>query len=122
MINYTGRIDKGWGYEQIFASTYDYCGKLLCFTKANAQCSMHFHVKKDETWYVQSGLFKVEWIDTKTTITHSKLLPVGSTWRNERFQPHRLICLEPGEIVEVSTADNMEDNYKIMPGDSQSGS
>jgi hypothetical protein len=33
--------------------------------------------------------------------------------------PHRLTCLEQGTIIEVSTADSVEDNYRVLPGDSQ---
>jgi len=33
--------------------------------------------------------------------------------------PHQLICLESGTVVEVSTPDSVEDNYRIIPGDSQ---
>jgi hypothetical protein len=40
-------------------------------------------------------------------------------WRNEPLEPHQLICLEEGTIIEVSTPDSVEDNYRVMPGDSQ---
>jgi len=43
-------VKKGWGKEIIFASTPEYCGKLLVFDKAGAKCSMHFHLDKHETW------------------------------------------------------------------------
>jgi hypothetical protein len=33
--------------------------------------------------------------------------------------PHQLICVEEGTVVEVSTPDSVEDNYRVMPGDSQ---
>jgi|TARA_R110001592_G_scaffold118369_2_gene320751 hypothetical protein len=34
--------------------------------------------------------------------------------------PHQLIALEDGSsLTEVSTADSVEDNYRIGPGDSQ---
>jgi mannose-6-phosphate isomerase-like protein (cupin superfamily) len=80
---------------------------------------MHFHAIKDETWYVQSGMFIVKWIDTKDASTWSQTLSPGDVWRNRPLVPHQLICAEEGEIWEVSTADSVEDNYRIMPGDSQ---
>jgi mannose-6-phosphate isomerase-like protein (cupin superfamily) len=80
---------------------------------------MHFHRDKDETWYVQSGKFTVRWIDTETAETHEKTLEDGSVWHNPPCQPHQLICIQAGTIVEVSTPDSMEDNYRIIPGDSQ---
>ena len=42
------------------------------------------------------------------------------TWHNPPLQPHQLVCMEPGSsVTEVSTADSVEDNYRIAPGDSQ---
>ena len=80
---------------------------------------MHFHAEKDETWYVLSGNFIVHWIDTDNAKTHSEELRPGSIWRNKPFQPHQLECLEEGIIIEVSTPDSVEDNYRVAPGDSQ---
>ena len=47
------------------------------------------------------------------------MLSPGETWRNEPLEPHQLICLEAGTIIEVSTPDSVEDNYRVAPGDSQ---
>jgi mannose-6-phosphate isomerase-like protein (cupin superfamily) len=118
MLNKEGRIEKGWGSELIWASTPDYCGKFLMFKK-DAKFSMHFHKDKDETWYIMSGKFEIEFIDTKDASTHKRILGVGNTWRNRPLEPHRVTCLEEGTIIEVSTGDHMEDNYRIMAGDSQ---
>jgi uncharacterized RmlC-like cupin family protein len=87
--------------------------------RKGAKFSMHFHAEKDETWLVQSGLFKVIYIDTKDASRHEKVLNVGDTWHNPPFVPHQLICLINGAIMEVSTADSVEDNYRVEPGDSQ---
>ena len=58
-----GFVEKGWGHELIFATNDLYCGKILSFKK-DAKFSMHFHEKKDETWYVMTGEFIVKHIDT----------------------------------------------------------
>jgi quercetin dioxygenase-like cupin family protein len=113
-----GYIKKGWGAEQIWVTNDKYCGKMLRFDQGT-KFSMHFHAEKDEAWYVLSGKFIVKWIDTKTASKHEKELSPGSTWHNPPLVPHQLICLEPGVIVEVSTPDSVEDNYRVMPGDSQ---
>lgn len=114
----TGHVDKSWGNELIWATNDKYCGKLLNF-KTDTEFSMHFHSEKDESWYVLSGKFIVKFLDTNTaTLKQRELLP-GDTWRNEPLLPHKLICLEEGTIIEVSTADSVEDNYRIAPGDSQ---
>jgi quercetin dioxygenase-like cupin family protein len=113
-----GFVEKGWGSEYIWATNDLYCGKLMRFNK-DAKFSMHFHAKKDETWYVLSGKFEVRYIQTKDASIRSEILNQGDTWRNEPLEPHQLICIEEGTIIEVSTPDSVEDNYRVMPGDSQ---
>jgi mannose-6-phosphate isomerase-like protein (cupin superfamily) len=113
-----GIVEKGWGGEYIFATNDKYCGKIMYF-KNEAKFSMHFHSEKDETWLVLQGRFEVKYIDTKDASVHSEILEEGDTWRNFPLEPHQLICLEEGIIVEVSTPDSVEDNYRVGKGDSQ---
>jgi len=115
-----GVIEKGWGYELIWATTDQYCGKILVFANEGSKFSMHFHREKDETWFVNSGKFKVKWIDTSAAILYEKELKEGDTWHNPPLQPHQLEALIPNSsVTEVSTADSIEDNYRVIPGDSQ---
>ena len=118
MTKLNGLVPKGWGSEFIFATNDKYCGKFLNF-ETGAKFSMHFHAVKDEMWYVQSGKFIVQYIDTKEASIKDKYLHVGDTWHNPPLLPHRLICVEEGSIIEVSTPDSVEDNYRVMAGDSQ---
>lgn len=116
----SGVVQKGWGYEMIWATNDLYCGKIMVFNREGARFSMHFHKEKDETWFVNSGKFKVRYIDTKDAMTYEKELNEGDVWRNPPLQPHQLILLsKEGSITEVSTPDSVEDNYRIGPGDSQ---
>lgn len=119
MTRLFGKVDKGWGSEEIWASTNQYCGKLLHFNQGK-KCSMHFHAVKDETWYVLSGRFLVEYLDTSTAKCKDQYLEVGDVWHNPPLQPHRLVCIESGTVLEVSTPDSVEDNYRVIPGHSQS--
>ena len=113
-----GKVEKGWGSEYIFATNDKYCGKFLHFNKG-AKFSMHFHKEKDETWYVLNGKFEVRFIDTNTAEVFSNFLKEDQTWHNKPLLPHQLICIEEGTIIEVSTPDSVEDNYRLFPGDSQ---
>lgn len=115
-----GFVEKGWGHELIWVTNDKYCGKLLKFNK-DAMFSMHFHAKKDETWFVLDGKFIVKYIDTDNAKVHEKVLIPGDTWRNKPLFPHQVICLEEGTLIEVSTPDSVEDNYRVMKGDSQNG-
>jgi mannose-6-phosphate isomerase-like protein (cupin superfamily) len=114
----SGKVEKGWGSEEIWATNDKYCGKLLHFNEG-AKFSMHFHAEKEETWYVLSGDFQVRFIDTKTAEEYLQPLKAGDIWHNKPLVPHQLICFNPGTIIEVSTPDSVEDNYRVKPGDSQ---
>lgn len=118
MTRLKGDVPKGWGSEKIFATNDKYCGKLLNFKK-DAKFSMHMHKEKDETWYVLKGQFKVVIIDTRDASRTTYNLYEGDTWHNPPMMPHQLICVEEGTIIEVSTPDSVEDNYRVAPGDSQ---
>ena len=117
---HSGKVDKGWGYELIWATNDLYCGKIMVFEKPGSKMSMHFHKEIDESWFVNSGSFKLRYIDTQTATVMEKTLGPGDTWRNPPLMPHQLEALEVGSsITEVSTPDSIEDNYRIIPGDSQ---
>ena len=116
----SGAVQKGWGYELIWATTDDYCGKIMFFNKNGNKTSMHFHKEKDETWFVNSGKFKVRYIDTKDSMLYEKELNEGDVWHNPPLMPHQLVAMaDESSITEVSTADSVEDNFRIGPGDSQ---
>ena len=42
---------KGWGEELWITNNNKYCGKILQFKK-DSSFSMHYHIKKEETWCV----------------------------------------------------------------------
>lgn len=119
MSRLEGFVEKGWGSEYIFATNDKYCGKLLQFN-TGAKFSMHFHAQKDESWYILSGKFILKMIDTDKAMEHETILTQGTSMRILPLQPHQLICIEEGIIIEVSTPDSVQDNYRIYPGDSQS--
>jgi len=118
MTRLTGRVEKGWGSEEIWATNDRYCGKFMHF-RTGAKFSMHFHRDKEETWYVQSGRFIVRWILTNTAEHREQELTEGAVWHNPPCSPHQLECIEAGTIIEVSTPDSVEDNYRVGKGDSQ---
>ena len=60
------RVEKQWGYELWIHNDSQYCGKLLVFTNSGNKFSMHYHMLKNETWYVQEGAFQFDWIDTES--------------------------------------------------------
>lgn len=108
-------VKKGWGKEIIFVNNDEYCGKLLCFEKGK-KFSMHYHLKKKETWYVSKGKFILIWVETENGTTHSEYLEIGDVITNERGEPHQLIALEDSEVFEVSTKHYDEDSFRMWKG------
>jgi len=111
-------IPKKWGEEIIIQNGEEYCGKILRIDKG-AQFSMHFHIKKKETWYVARGEFELRYIDTKDATEHFTKLRVGQIIEVERGDPHQLFSITGGDIFEVSTQHFDDDSYRIRKGDSQ---
>jgi quercetin dioxygenase-like cupin family protein len=111
-------VPKGWGHEVVFENNELYCGKLLCF-KAGAKFSMHYHLIKDETWYVKEGTFIYRYIDTRNAEVDETTLREGDTVRQMPGQPHQLEALTDGVIFEVSTQHFDTDSYRVWKGDSQ---
>ena len=112
------KVPKGWGEELIIENNEMYCGKLLIFKKG-CRFSMHYHLIKDETWYVDKGEFIYRWIDTESAETIEQKLKPGDVVRQRVGQPHQLIALTDGTVFEVSTQHFDEDSYRVIKGDSQ---
>lgn len=113
-------IEKAWGREIIFANNEMYCGKLLIYDKAFSKGSMHFHMTKHETFYVQKGEFRIRWINTVDASIHEQILKEGDTWVNEPGAPHQIESLKDNSIIiEASTTHYDDDSFRVMPGDGQ---
>ena len=108
------RVEKQWGHELWIHNDSQYCGKLLVFTHSGNKFSMHYHMLKNETWYVQEGAFQFDWIDTETAERCYTQLQKGDVVYIEKGLPHQLTALTDNSIVfEVSTQHFDEDSYRI---------
>ena len=115
-----GKIDKGWGYEIIWANNEHYCAKLLVFEMTGAKTSLVFHKEKYKSWFVNSGKFKITFIDVTTGETKEAILEEGKTADFAPLGPHQLESLvENSMIFEVGTPDYIEDRFRLSPGDTQ---
>ena len=74
---------------------------------------MHYHLIKDEAWYVQSGEFLFTWIDLEKAEKKERKIVKGDCVRIRTGQPHQLKSLTGGTIFEVSTKHFDEDSYRI---------
>lgn len=110
--------DKAWGYEIWMVNNNKYCGKILHFNKGT-QFSMHYHMIKDETWYIKEGQLIFKWIDTRTADIIIEKLQVGNCIRIPPGLPHQLYAETDCDIIEISTEHYEEDSYRVIKGDSQ---
>ena len=107
------RVEKPWGYEEIWAKTNNYVGKTIVIRQGH-RLSLQYHQKKEETIYVIDGHLRI--------------------WKNNNerdyvdYEPGSVYHVNPGEvhrfgaaykdvkIVEVSTPElndviRLEDDY-----------
>jgi len=114
-----GKIVKGWGYEIVWSNNDKYCGKLLVFERAGAKTSIVLHKEKRKSWFVNSGKFKLNFIDSKTGQMKEAVLEEGKTVDIAELSAHRLEALEDNSIIfEVGTTDT-DDRIRLSPGDTQ---
>ena len=113
-IQHPKRVEKKWGYELWIHNDTDYCGKLLVFNQSGNKFSMHYHMIKDETWYVQKGAFQFDWIDTENGERCITQIQEGDVIEIKKGLPHQLTALTEGAtIFEVSTQHFDDDSYRI---------
>jgi hypothetical protein len=115
-----GKIDKGWGYEIVWANNEKYSGKLLVFEHVGAKTSLVLHKERRKSWFVNAGKFKVTFVDVANGEMKTAELNEGQTVDLLELSPHQLEALLPNSIIfEVGTADQIEDRIRLAPGDSQ---
>ena len=113
-IKHPKRVEKQWGHELWIHNDPQYCGKLLVFTNAGNKFSMHYHMLKNETWYIQEGSFQFDWIDGEKAERCYTQLQKGDVVYIQKGLPHQLTALEDNSVVfEVSTEHFDEDSYRV---------
>ncbi|NHJ84688.1 MAG: cupin domain-containing protein [Asgard group archaeon] len=130
-------VPKGWGGEKVIVNKPEYCGKILYFIK-NKRCSVHYHLKKRETFYLSSGKIRVFYTDdlekyenwlkdlknsNYTISLHYKdfldsiVLNAGDTFDVPIKRVHQMVALRDSQLYEFSTQDFKDDSYKVIKGD-----
>jgi mannose-6-phosphate isomerase-like protein (cupin superfamily) len=115
-----GKVDKGWGYEIVWANNDKYCGKLLVFEQAGSKTSLVFHKDRAKSWFVNAGKFRVSYIDVSTGEMKQSEISEGQTADFGQLGPHQVEALVANSIIfEVGTGDYVEDRFRLAPGDTQ---
>jgi len=106
-------VEKPWGFENRWASTAHYLGKVLHINAGEA-LSLQYHHRKDESILVMGGTMDLDLEDDGTLVRH-RMLP-GDTRRILPGRRHRMTAIEDCDVFEVSTPDpddvvRLEDRY-----------
>ena len=110
-------VPKGWGFEKWIVNNEEYCGKLLYFAKGK-KCSWHYHVLKDETFYIQSGKILLKYGDSDDmAFSHEIVLKRGDNFHVYRGLRHQMYALEDTELFEFSTQHFDSDSNRVISGD-----
>jgi len=103
------KIDKPWGFEEIWALTDQYVGKFLNIKKGH-RLSYQYHLIKEESICVLSGEMDFEFeIDG---IREIKRLRSGESFHIPPKMKHRMIGVTDCKIMEVSTP-HLEDVVRL---------
>ena len=110
----SGRIDKPWGHELRWAVTDRYLGKLI-HIDAGQQLSLQYHVQKDESIFVLSGVLDLLLENDSGIVERHRLAP-GMSARIRPCRKHRFVAVEETELLEVSSPEiddvvRLEDSY-----------
>ena len=101
-----GKVEKGWGFENIWVTSDKYCSKFMHF-KTGAKFSMHFHAIKEETWYILKGKFIVTWIGRVVPVKAPlRIIEVAKECVQRGLKIHFVLVGEGPLLVELKTLAN----------------
>ncbi len=110
----SGRVDKPWGFELRWAITDRYLGKLIHINQGQS-LSLQYHVQKDESIFIASGLLDLVLEDDAGEVHLHRMTP-GMSARVRPGRRHRFIAVEDTDLFEVSSPEiddvvRLEDSY-----------
>lgn len=108
------RIEKPWGYEEIWACTSDYVGKIIAINKGH-RLSLQYHKVKDETIRILEGEMNLE-VEHKGEPRKVVRLKKDQSYHIPPGTKHRMAAVEECLFLEVSTPQltdvvRLEDDY-----------
>lgn len=121
-MNEVTRVEKPWGYEEIWAKTEKYVGKILVIYPEK-KLSKQYHERKEETIRVLQGTLKLWFEDLRPGRGFKGwlFLDPGQTFHIPVGAIHRMEALsEEVHVLEVSTPEledvvRLEDDYGRTP-------
>ena len=110
----SGLVKKPWGWENRFAVTDRYLGKVIHVNRGE-MLSLQYHRQKDETILIVQGVMDLQLEDDAGMVRTHRLRP-GDSRRIVPGRKHRMVAVEECEFFEVSTPEiedvvRLEDKY-----------
>jgi mannose-6-phosphate isomerase len=107
-------VKKPWGWENRFAITDRYLGKII-HINAGEMLSLQFHREKDETILITRGTMDLV-LEDDTGKIQTHRLSQGMSRRIVPGRKHRMIAVDECEFFEVSSPEiddvvRLEDKY-----------
>jgi len=107
-------IDKYWGDIKTLFENDQYTVKRI-FMRKGTQSSMEYHIKKEESYYIESGKLKVgtrigRGKNTSLILNKNDVLHIPPGFM------HMRIALEDTVIIEFSTLDDDGDSHIVEDG------
>jgi len=93
----TGRVEKPWGYEMRWAVTERYAGKLIHVDRGH-QLSLQYHVQKEESIHVLSGVMDLQ-LENNSGEMETHRLTEGMSAHIRPGRKHRFVAVEDTDLV-----------------------
>jgi hypothetical protein len=108
----TNIVNHDWGKEIIWADYKTHGCKIMLFEKQGAKTPFYFNKTVEKTWFVNSGIFNIKWVDTKDGKMYQQELKEGSVFHVETLKPCSLECKSAnGSITEANSGSVDNDVY-----------
>tara|TARA_R100001377_G_C3084012_1_gene73403 strand:- start:134 stop:487 length:354 start_codon:yes stop_codon:yes gene_type:complete len=112
-------VNKSWGYEKWIENNSLYCGKHLRVLP-DKWCSIHYHKKKKETFYVIEGELLLEYgsisdAEDWANLCKKTILNKGDPFTIEVETVHSFTSntCSPCDFIEISTEHKDSDSYRL---------
>lgn len=103
-----------YGYNITWIETDDYVSKILVFEQAGSKTPVQFHKETTKSWFVNTGQFKITWIDTKDGRVYEKEFGEGTVFHVPPCTPCGLQALvKDSSISQTSNKNNPADTYTL---------
>ena len=103
-----------YGYNIKWTETEDYVSKILVFEELNSRTPISFHKETTKSWFINSGKFKITWIDTKNGQIFEKEFGEGTVFHVPACTPCGLQNLTTNaSIAETSNKDPIDDTFVL---------